>query len=164
MAIIVEPERSKLYRRIKALLGAPVRGVELEDEQMDSLFESLLTQENLVLIRRADGMECSLNSERFKGRWATIGPSDAATNSEMSKPTYPVKIRRQLRPIMYEELLPVVFTSSYDNEELFKAFQKSSHFSSGSSHSEKFQDKYLEVKSVTSYIEDFLCQIQEIRE
>ncbi len=39
MAIIVEPERSKLYRRIKALLGAPVRGVELEDEQMDSLLE-----------------------------------------------------------------------------------------------------------------------------
>ena len=39
MAIIVEPERSKLYRRIRTLLGAPVRGVELEDEQMDSLLE-----------------------------------------------------------------------------------------------------------------------------
>ena len=39
MAIIIEPERSKLYRRIRTLLGAPVRGVELEDEQMDSLLE-----------------------------------------------------------------------------------------------------------------------------
>lgn len=39
MAIIQEPERSRLYRRIRNLLGAPVRGVELEDEQMDSLME-----------------------------------------------------------------------------------------------------------------------------
>jgi hypothetical protein len=38
-SIIQEPERSKLYRRIRTLLGAPVRGVELEDEQMDSLME-----------------------------------------------------------------------------------------------------------------------------
>ena len=133
-------------------------------EQMESLFESLVTQENLVLIRRADGMECSLNLERFKGRCATIGPADEATNSEMSVPTYPVKTRRQLRPIMYEEILPVVFTSSYDNEELFKTFQESFHFSSGSSHFEKFEQKYIEEKSVTSYIEDFLCQIEEIRE
>ena len=39
MTVIQEPERSKLYRRIRTLLGAPVRGVELEDEQMDSLME-----------------------------------------------------------------------------------------------------------------------------
>ena len=39
MAIIQEPERSKLYRRVRNLLGAPVRGVELEDEQMDALME-----------------------------------------------------------------------------------------------------------------------------
>ena len=39
MAIIAEPERSKLYTRIKHLLGAPLRSVELEDEQMDSLLE-----------------------------------------------------------------------------------------------------------------------------
>jgi len=39
MAVIQEPERSKLYRRVRNLLGAPVRGVELEDEQMDALME-----------------------------------------------------------------------------------------------------------------------------
>jgi hypothetical protein len=39
ITIIQEPERSKLYRRIRNLLGAPVRGVEIEDEQMDSLME-----------------------------------------------------------------------------------------------------------------------------
>ena len=37
--IINEPERSKLYKRIRNLLGAPLRGVELEDEMMDSLME-----------------------------------------------------------------------------------------------------------------------------
>jgi hypothetical protein len=37
--IITEPERSKFYKRIKNLLGAPLRSVELEDEMMDSLLE-----------------------------------------------------------------------------------------------------------------------------
>ena len=39
MGIIAEPERTKLYTRIRHLLGAPLRGVELEDEMMDSLLE-----------------------------------------------------------------------------------------------------------------------------
>jgi len=39
MAIIAEPGRRKLYTRIRHLLGAPLRSVELEDEQMDSLLE-----------------------------------------------------------------------------------------------------------------------------
>ena len=39
MAVIPEPERSKIYTRIKHLLGAPLRSVELEDEMMDSLME-----------------------------------------------------------------------------------------------------------------------------
>lgn len=38
-SIITEPERSKLYKRIRNLLGAPIRGVELEDEMLDSLLE-----------------------------------------------------------------------------------------------------------------------------
>ena len=37
--IIQEPERSKLYKRIRHLLGAPLRSVELDEEQMDSLLE-----------------------------------------------------------------------------------------------------------------------------
>jgi len=37
--IISEPQRSKLYKRIKHLLGAPIRSVEIEDEMMDSLLE-----------------------------------------------------------------------------------------------------------------------------
>ena len=37
--IITEIERTKLYKRIKNLLGAPLRSVELEDEMMDSLLE-----------------------------------------------------------------------------------------------------------------------------
>jgi hypothetical protein len=39
MAVISEPQRTALYTRIKHLLGAPLRSVELEDEQMDSLLE-----------------------------------------------------------------------------------------------------------------------------
>jgi hypothetical protein len=39
ISIITEPERSKLYKRIRNLLGAPIRGVELEDEMLDSLLE-----------------------------------------------------------------------------------------------------------------------------
>ena len=39
MAIIAEPERTSLYTRLKHLLGAPLRTIELEDEQLDSLLE-----------------------------------------------------------------------------------------------------------------------------
>jgi hypothetical protein len=39
MSVIPEPERSKIYTRIKHQLGAPLRSVELEDEMMDSLME-----------------------------------------------------------------------------------------------------------------------------
>ena len=39
MSIINEPERSQLYTKIRHLLGAPLRSVELEDEQMDTLLE-----------------------------------------------------------------------------------------------------------------------------
>jgi hypothetical protein len=39
MPVIVEPERSQFYTRIKHQLGAPLRSVELEDEMMDSLLE-----------------------------------------------------------------------------------------------------------------------------
>jgi hypothetical protein len=39
MAVLPEPERSKIYTRIKHQLGAPLRSVELEDEMMDSLME-----------------------------------------------------------------------------------------------------------------------------
>jgi hypothetical protein len=39
MSAIPEPERSRIYTRIKHQLGAPLRSVELEDEMMDSLME-----------------------------------------------------------------------------------------------------------------------------
>ena len=39
MAAIPEPERSRIYTRIKHQLGAPLRSVELEDEMLDSLME-----------------------------------------------------------------------------------------------------------------------------
>jgi len=39
MAVIGEPERGRIYTRIKHQLGAPLRSVELEDEMMDSLME-----------------------------------------------------------------------------------------------------------------------------
>ena len=39
MSIITEPQRTKLYTRIRHLLGAPLRGIEIEDEMMDSLLE-----------------------------------------------------------------------------------------------------------------------------
>lgn len=39
MSIIAEPERSELYKKVRHLLGAPLRSVELDDEQMDTLLE-----------------------------------------------------------------------------------------------------------------------------
>ena len=39
MAIISEPERSQLYTKVRHVLGAPLRSIELEDEQMDTLLE-----------------------------------------------------------------------------------------------------------------------------
>ena len=39
MSIINEPERSDLYKKVKHVLGAPLRSVELEEEQMDTLLE-----------------------------------------------------------------------------------------------------------------------------
>ena len=39
MSVITEPQRSKLYTRIKHLLGAPIRSVEVTDEMLDSLLE-----------------------------------------------------------------------------------------------------------------------------
>ena len=39
MSAIPEPERSRIYTRIKHQLGAPLRSVELEDEMLDSLME-----------------------------------------------------------------------------------------------------------------------------
>jgi hypothetical protein len=39
MSVISEPHRSELYRKVRHLLGAPLRSVELDDEQMDTLLE-----------------------------------------------------------------------------------------------------------------------------
>jgi len=39
MAVIAEPERTQLYTRLRHLLGAPLRSVELEDEMLDSMLE-----------------------------------------------------------------------------------------------------------------------------
>jgi len=39
MSIISEPYRSQLYTKVRHVLGAPLRSVELEDEQMDTLLE-----------------------------------------------------------------------------------------------------------------------------
>jgi len=39
MAVINEPERSQFYQKVRHLLGAPLRSVELEDEMMDTLLE-----------------------------------------------------------------------------------------------------------------------------
>jgi DNA modification methylase len=39
MSIISEPQRSELYKKVKHVLGAPLRSIELEEEQMDTLLE-----------------------------------------------------------------------------------------------------------------------------
>ena len=39
MSVISEPGRSKLYTKIRHLLGAPLRGIEIEDEMMDPLLD-----------------------------------------------------------------------------------------------------------------------------
>ena len=50
MSVIPEPERSKIYTRIKHLLGAPLRSVEVTDEMLDSLMElSIQDYEQYIL-------------------------------------------------------------------------------------------------------------------
>jgi hypothetical protein len=50
MAVIPEPERSRIYTRLKHQLGAPLRSVELENEMLDSLMElSIEDYEQYVL-------------------------------------------------------------------------------------------------------------------
>ena len=39
MSIIPEPDRTNLYTKLRHTLGAPLRSIELEDEQLDSLLE-----------------------------------------------------------------------------------------------------------------------------
>ena len=39
MSVIPEPHRSELYKKVRHLLGAPLRSVELDDEQLDTLLE-----------------------------------------------------------------------------------------------------------------------------
>jgi hypothetical protein len=39
MSVISEPHRTKLFTQVKHLLGAPVRSIELEEEQLDSFIE-----------------------------------------------------------------------------------------------------------------------------
>ena len=39
MAVIEEPYRSQLYTKLRHVLGAPIRSVELEDEQLDTILE-----------------------------------------------------------------------------------------------------------------------------
>ncbi len=39
MGVIAEPERSDLFTKVRHILGAPLRSIELEDEQMDTLLE-----------------------------------------------------------------------------------------------------------------------------
>ena len=39
MPVINEPDNTKLYTQVRHLLGAPLRSVELEEEQMDTLLE-----------------------------------------------------------------------------------------------------------------------------
>ena len=39
MSVIQEPDRSKIYTRLKHALGAPIRSIELTDEMLDSLME-----------------------------------------------------------------------------------------------------------------------------
>ena len=39
MSVILEPHRSELYRKVRHLLGAPLRSVELDEEQMDTMLE-----------------------------------------------------------------------------------------------------------------------------
>ena len=39
MPVINEPDKTKLYTQVRHILGAPLRSVELEEEQMDTLLE-----------------------------------------------------------------------------------------------------------------------------
>ena len=42
--IITQPDREKLYTQVFHLLGMPVRGIELTEEQMDTFLELSLSE------------------------------------------------------------------------------------------------------------------------
>jgi len=155
------PLATEFFDRIQPI-STPVHF--MFSDRMDSLLESLVARANLILIRRADGMECNYYLELNKGRRVTIGPSADAADSEMSEPTYPIKLRRQLRPIMHEETLPVVFTSTYDNGELYKTFQKTFQCYLDPCSPDKFQYKNAEDAQTISKVQYFLSQIEKISE
>ena len=50
MSVIIEPQRTKLYTRVKHLLGAPIRSIEIEDEMMDSLLAIAIVLQNLIIL------------------------------------------------------------------------------------------------------------------
>jgi hypothetical protein len=68
--IITEPERSKLYKRIKNLLGAPLRGVELDDEMMDSLLELSI-----------EDYEQSVQDWLIESQWTSLAGLDVSEQS-----------------------------------------------------------------------------------
>jgi hypothetical protein len=63
MSIISEPERSQLYTKVRHVLGAPLRSIELEDEQMDTILEfSIGDYSNYVHDWLIDSQWTSLNN------------------------------------------------------------------------------------------------------
>ncbi len=68
--IITEPQRSQLYKRIRNLLGAPLRGVELEDEMMDSLLELSI-----------EDYEQAVQDWLIESQWASVAGLDVEEQS-----------------------------------------------------------------------------------
>ena len=63
MSVISEPERSQLYTKVRHVLGAPLRSIELEDEQMDTILEfSIGDYSNYVHDWLIDSQWTSLNN------------------------------------------------------------------------------------------------------
>jgi hypothetical protein len=125
------------------------------------ILDSLQTYEYIKLVRRADGKEYDSKVEQQKRKWVTIGPAHGKTgNSDFGRVTYPVRINRQVRQMLYGEFLPVVLTSDYDNELLLQAFVESSQFQLINSARHEY-DQNLFVTSQNEGIHNFMDLFEE---
>ena len=131
--------------------STPIHFVFIEDES--ELLNALAKNADLVVVRGPDELELNINFAECGRRSVDIGPSTVDTH--FGRPTYPVKVRRQIRQMIFGEHLPLVLTHEYDNEELFRAFVESSKMQVSNN-----EEKELTNISSSSFTDDFIALFQ----
>jgi len=78
MSIISNEEREKLYKRVRHVLGAPLRSVELEDEQLDTLLEFSIEDYSQYI-------QEWLTESQWTSLWGLNVETQSLTNAFMTK-------------------------------------------------------------------------------